>query len=87
MISRREGDWWVTTPIYVGTREEILLACICKHEKFSADVLPPKSDPFAESVPGVEELVMEKCEKCCARRVRYKSDIEHVMVDDEEGRS
>ena len=65
MMTRREGDWMVTTPIYVGMPEDIEVALACPHEKY---------EPMHEAkISGTKECVFEKCAKCCARRVRYKT--------------
>lgn len=82
MMSHREGDWWVTTPLYVGTQDEVLAATRCWHARYAADVLPPKTDSIVEAVPGLTEFIVERCAKCCARRVRYKGDLAHVSVFD-----
>jgi hypothetical protein len=75
-MSMREGEWWVTTPLYCGSVEEIAKASACPHARYSP-VAAPKDELMKE---GVTEAVLEKCDNCCARRLRYKSDIEHLKV-------
>jgi ferredoxin-like protein FixX len=67
MISRRDGDWMVTTPIYVGTTEDIQVAIACPHEKYEPQ------NAAQDLARGIVEIVFERCVKCCARRVRYKT--------------
>jgi hypothetical protein len=76
MMSRREGEWWITTPLYCGSIEDVLKATLCPHENYSP-IQVPKDELMKE---GVTEAVLEKCDNCCARRLRYKSDIEHQEV-------
>lgn len=72
MRSYREGDWWVTTPVYVGSAESIAIAIACRHHDFTPDPSQPPKDEMMKE--GVTESVVEKCSSCCARRVRYKTN-------------
>jgi hypothetical protein len=73
MSMRQKGGWWVTTPLYCGSVEDIAKAVICKHEHYSPK--PARKEELLKD--GVTEAVLEKCDACCAVRMRYKSDIEH----------
>lgn len=70
MISTRDGDWWVTSPLYVGDEVALMKMAVCKHEKFQMSI----PGDF-HTVPGSKdkiELGMEKCVGCGAVRSRYR---------------
>jgi hypothetical protein len=64
--SYKEGDWWVTTPVYVGSAEEIAEAEQCAHE-FHEE---------RSAFYGGPVTIFERCQRCCASRVRYKQEPE-----------
>jgi len=70
LISKRDGDWWVTTPLYIGDKGDILRMSLCKHEKYVTDkVLAIHETPeTGEKI----EMGLEKCAECGATRSRYR---------------
>ena len=62
MKSYREGDWFVTTPIYAGSAEQVEGMAVCDH-KWKQD-----GDPVAQQD---QEMVMETCH-CGARRAKHR---------------
>lgn len=63
-IPQKDGSI-LTTPLYVGTQEQVNKAVTCKHE-FEAhgklEVVKKGEKARAQ---------MEKCEHCCATRMRF----------------
>lgn len=61
-----ENDKWVvTTPLYVGSSQDVAKACGCIHEWFES----------APEVVGVRPA-LDKCKHCCATRARYALRVE-----------
>lgn len=59
----REGDWFVSTPFYVGSSDDVWKANSCPHKE------------FAERTKKVQDgmlVVQEKCKACVADRVKYR---------------
>jgi len=63
MKSYTEGDWVVTTPVYVGSSDAVAKAVTCSHK-------------WIQAAPGTlrENSVMDKCEYCIAVRARFSPD-------------
>ena len=68
MVSYREGDWIITSPIYVGTQAQVTEAQTCQHE--FADILPQPNPTSDEDTTTT--MLMQKCNKCVASRMKYK---------------
>lgn len=59
----KEGEWTVSTPIYVGSKADVEKAAKCPHPAFVK---------FAEDIREGHLLVAERCTMCVATRTRYK---------------
>jgi hypothetical protein len=60
--STREGEWFVTTPVYIGMAADIGKAESCVHE-------------YVQGAKKVEQghlMIHESCTRCVASRVRYR---------------
>lgn len=63
MRSRKEGDWYTTTPLYVGTNKDIAKMDSCQHEI------------WVDTQKVIENgylLILQRCTRCNATRSRYK---------------
>lgn len=60
----KQDGWMITTPIYVGTQEEIQKASQCKHEVF-------KEETRSVIDEGMMAIV-ERCSECVALRSRFR---------------
>ena len=70
MISKRDGDWWVTTPLYVGDQGDIMRMSLCEHPRYETARL---AEVHAASETGEKiEMGLEKCVDCGATRSRYR---------------
>ena len=67
MKSYTEGDWVVTTPMYVGASGDVAKAITCSHEWI--EMLPEKLG---------ESPAMDKCKHCVAVRARYRPEVPGV---------
>jgi hypothetical protein len=63
MKSHQEGEWTVTTPVYVGSSAQVEEATKCPHEVF-VEVM--------RTVINGTVLIQDKCSKCVATRARYR---------------
>lgn len=54
----------VTTPIYVGTSQDLIKASVCSHD-FKDSGKPEKLGPEEQ------EGVLQRCERCCATRFKF----------------
>lgn len=63
MKTYSEGEWTVTTPIYIGNEVDVEKASRCLHPKFSELTRTVRNDMV---------LVHEGCEACVAARVKYR---------------
>lgn len=59
----RDGDWLVTTPVYVGSQAAVDTAAKCKHEHW---------DTQSETVDGGVFSVIERCKNCVGVRSRWR---------------
>ena len=62
MITTREGEWFVCTPVYIGSPNDLELMKVCNH------------GPWVESskqTANNQLIVLERC-RCGASRVKYK---------------
>ena len=62
MRSTKVGDWYITTPLYVGMKEDILRMEKCPHEIWL---------DTQEIFESGYQMFLQKC-KCGAARSRYK---------------
>lgn len=63
MRSTKVGDWYITTPFYVGTEEQIAKMKTCEHPI------------WIDANKTVEEgylVHLQRCTSCNAARSRYK---------------
>lgn len=63
MRFHQEGDWLVSTPIFIGSSEEVARAGQCQHGSWSK---------INQDVREGMLLVMERCASCVAQRSRYR---------------
>lgn len=63
MEFRNEGDWTISTPVYVGTTEDLIEATRCPHEAFVTEHKIHEEG---------YEVVLERCCKCVAVRTKTK---------------
>lgn len=70
MISKQDGDWWVTTPLYIGDDAAIFRMTLCGHGKY--DVSHPAQVKTIPETGDRVELTLEKCVACGAVRSRYR---------------
>lgn len=57
-----EGDWNVTTPVFIGLAEDMAKAIQCKHKWISTE---------SDKKNGVE-MSVERCETCIATRAKWR---------------
>jgi len=60
----RDGAWTISTPVYVGSVEDVILAERCPHEKWTW---------FSKDVKERTLMLAERCDACIATRVRYRT--------------
>lgn len=60
----KQGDWLVSTPVYVGTADQVAHAARCKHEAWVELVGAGQPERIA---------IVEHCRDCCASRARQKA--------------
>jgi len=65
--SSKEGDWWVTTPVYVGAGSAVAGMAACAHVSYKTENAETKDSPR-----GKIELAFERCPSCGATRMRYR---------------
>jgi len=70
VISKRDGGWWVTTPLYVGDKGDVLRMSLCEHLKY--EVSHPVADHVTPEAGEKIEMSLEKCVSCGATRSRYR---------------
>jgi hypothetical protein len=63
MRSYQDGQWLVTTPIYIGSTYEVEKAAACAHKGFEETLRTEREGRL---------LVAERCRECIATRVRYR---------------
>lgn len=62
MKTSLEGDWFVTTPVYIGMAADMEKAQTCSHQ-------------YVEGAKKVEQghlMIHERCTLCVASRVKYR---------------
>jgi hypothetical protein len=70
VISKRDGEWWVTTPLYVGEKADILRMSLCEHPSYRTE-RPAELHTVPETGDKIE-MGLEKCVTCGATRSRYR---------------
>ena len=63
MRSTKDGDWYITTPLYVGTDEQIAEMAVCDHNIWIDTTKRIESGYY---------LILQRCTSCNAARSRYK---------------
>lgn len=56
-------QWMVTTPFYVGSKEDVDLAVTCLHKAWTKELQETKEGNV---------MIMERCLSCVAKRGRYR---------------
>lgn len=72
MKTYRNGEWFLTTPIYVGDGKDILKATTCAHAEWSVT---------GSNVTDGIEAYAEKCDDCVAIRVRWREKVPGAQFD------
>lgn len=62
MRMSRDGNSFVTTPLYVGSSRDVVSAALCTHD------FRPSGDPTKANEKA--HVQMERCKNCCAVRAR-----------------
>jgi len=62
MRMTRDGNSFLTTPVYIGSNKDIAYAALCTHE------FAPSNEPL--KAEGKAMFQMERCRRCCAIRAR-----------------
>lgn len=62
MRSYQDGEWLVTTPIYIGSTSQVAKAAACSHKTFVETLRTEREGRL---------LVEERCGECIATRVKY----------------
>lgn len=57
----QQGDWLVSSPIYVGSVDQVAAAAACPHGTFIEE---------SREVEGGRLMILDRCTKCVATRVR-----------------
>jgi len=70
VISKRDGEWWVTTPLYVGDNAAVLRMSLCEHAKY--EVANPAAEYETPETGDKILMGLEKCASCGATRSRYR---------------
>ena len=60
----RDGVWTISTPVYVGSVEDVIEAERCPHEEWVW---------FSKDVKERTLMIAERCAHCIATRVRYRT--------------
>lgn len=66
MRFEREGEWIVSTPIYVGSSADVAKATKCSNEYEESN----RERKLDGNRPI--EIVLERCKKCVATRAKYR---------------
>lgn len=67
MRFEQQGEWFVSTPIYVGLGPDVSKAVSCAHETWVEFGIGRRMEDGKKIV-----AVTERCGACVATRVRYK---------------
>ncbi len=62
----KEGEWMVSTPVYVGLPETLIKMTKCDHPEWGNMTVRP-------TIEGGHEMFMQRCEFCSATRVRFRN--------------
>jgi hypothetical protein len=63
MNFKEEGDWIVSTPVYIGSTDDVWKARSCPHSEYMT---------LVKKIDEGMLLVHEKCKDCVAARVKYR---------------
>jgi hypothetical protein len=64
MRTSKEGEWFVTTPVIIGSAADLDIACRCNHATFAE---------LSRAILEGQLAIHEKCLNCVACRVRYRT--------------
>jgi len=53
--------WFVSTPVFVGTEDQVVAAAKCNHKWEEGGIVTPEGD-----------VVLQRCHTCVAQRVKAK---------------
>ena len=71
MQTEKHGEWYITTPVYAGPKDQVEAATICAHQWVTEHREMKDLETY-----GNCEVVMERCSACrVAIRCRWKPDL------------